>query len=39
MREKDLPLKLSKYEFYKDTVTFLGHVISREGLILDPKKV
>ena len=28
LREKDLPVKLSKCEFHKDSVAFLGHTIS-----------
>jgi len=31
--------KLSKCEFWLQEVVFLGHVISAEGLIVDPRKV
>jgi hypothetical protein len=31
--------KLSKCEFWISEVLFLGHIINREGLALDPKKV
>jgi len=30
---------LSKCEFWLNEVTFLGHVISDEGIFVDPKKV
>ena len=39
LKEKDLPVKLSKYEFHKDKITFLGFIISREGLAPDLKKI
>jgi hypothetical protein len=31
--------KLSKCEFYISLVLFLGHIINRYGLVVDPKKV
>jgi hypothetical protein len=31
--------KLSKCEFWISEVLFLGHIINREGLVVDPKKV
>ena len=31
--------KLSKYEFWIDQVVFLGHVISKKGVEVDPKKI
>jgi hypothetical protein len=31
--------KLSKCEFWISEVLFLGHIINREGLVIDPKKV
>uniref|UniRef100_A0A2N9F8N8 Reverse transcriptase n=1 Tax=Fagus sylvatica TaxID=28930 RepID=A0A2N9F8N8_FAGSY len=39
LRENQLYGKLSKCEFWLDKVTFLGHVISREGICVDPNKV
>ena len=39
LREKDLPVKLSKYEFHKHSVAFLGYIVSNKGLSPDPKKV
>ena len=31
--------KLSKSEFYKDKIQYLGHVISERGLAVDPKNI
>jgi hypothetical protein len=31
--------KLSKCEFWISEVLFLGHIINRDGLVVDPKKV
>ena len=39
LREYELYAKFSKCEFWLDNVTFLGHVISKDGLSVDPKKV
>ena len=39
MRDKQLYAKLSKCEFWKDKVAFLGHVVSKEGIFVDPKKI
>ncbi|XP_040944246.1 uncharacterized protein [Gossypium hirsutum] len=38
-REKQLYVKLSMCEFWLYKVVFLGHVISAEGIQVDPKKV
>jgi hypothetical protein len=39
LREKKLYAKLSKCEFWLGEVKFLGHVISKEGIVVDPTKV
>ena len=39
LRENQLYGKLSKCELWLAKVTFLGHVISREGIYVDPNKV
>jgi hypothetical protein len=39
LRENKLYAKFSKCEFWLDTVSFLGHVISKEGIKMDPAKV
>ena len=35
----NMKLKLSKCEFVKSQVEFLGHLLSREGLKMDPRKI
>jgi hypothetical protein len=39
LREHQLYAKFSKCEFYQDKVQYLGHVISGEGISVDPEKV
>ena len=39
LRTHQLYAKLSKCEFWINSVSFLGHVISKEGVQVDPKKV
>ena len=39
LREKQLYAKLSKCEFWMNEVQFLGHVISAQGIVVDPAKV
>ena len=39
LREKQLDAKYSKCEFWLHEVSFLGHVVSGEGISVDPKKV
>ena len=39
LKEKKLYAKLSKCEFWLSDVSFLGHVISRDGIAVDPSKV
>ena len=39
LRTHQLYAKLSKCEFWLNSVSFLGHVISKEGVRVDPKKV
>jgi hypothetical protein len=39
LREHRLFAKFSKYEFWLDSVSFLGHVISREGIKVDAAKI
>ena len=36
LRERQLYGKLSKCEFWLDDVQFLGHVISTQGILVDP---
>ena len=39
LRERQLYAKLSKCQFWVDRVAFLGHVISVEGVSVDPQKI
>ena len=38
-RERQLYTKFSKCQFWLDRVAFLGHVISAEGVSVDPQKI
>ena len=39
LREKKLYAKFSKCEFWLDSVSFLGHVVSMDGVMVDPSKI
>ena len=39
LRDKQLYVKFSKCEFWLKEVVFLGHIISAEGVCVDPKKI
>ena len=39
LRKKQLYVKLSKCEFWLNEVSFLGHLISEEGIRVDPRKI
>ena len=39
LREQQLYAKLRKCQFWLDRVAFLGHVISTEGISVDPQKI
>ncbi|XP_021743197.1 uncharacterized protein LOC110709290 [Chenopodium quinoa] len=39
LREHQLYAKLSKCEFWLEKVAFLGHVISKDGVSVDPSKI
>jgi hypothetical protein len=39
LREHQLYAMFSKYEFWLDTIPFLGHILSAEGVAVDPSKV
>ena len=39
LREKKLYVKLSKCDFWLNKVSFLGHIVSVEGIRVDPIKI
>ena len=39
LRIAGLKLKPSKCEFFKDQISYLGHIVSKDGVETDPKKV
>ena len=39
LRENQLYAKASKCEFWLNEVKFLGHVVSKNGIVVDPTKV
>ncbi|WJZ84253.1 hypothetical protein VitviT2T_003866 [Vitis vinifera] len=39
LRDKQLYAKLKKCEFWLDKVSFLGHVVTKDGISVDPGKV
>ena len=39
LREHKLYEKLRKCDFYKDRIHYLGHIISVEGIYVDPEKI
>jgi hypothetical protein len=38
LREHQLYGKLSKYSFYQKQIHYLGHIISKYGITVDPEK-
>ena len=39
LRKEQLYVKPSKCEFWLNEVSFLGHIVSKEGIGVDPKKI
>ena len=39
LRANKLYAKFSKYEFWLEKVAFLGHILTAEGVAVDPEKV
>ena len=39
LKEKKLYAKFSKCEFWLSAVAFLGHIVSKEGIMVDPKNI
>ena len=39
MQDHQLFAKFSKCDFFKDKIQYLGHVVTKEGISVDPKKI
>ena len=39
LREKKLYAKFSKCNFWLEEIAFLGHIIKKEGVMVDPEKI
>ena len=39
LKNKQLYVKLKKCEFWLDKVSFLGHVVTKDGISVDPRKI
>ena len=39
LRRNDLYAKLTKCKFWLEKVVFLGHIVSKEGIFVDPQKI
>jgi hypothetical protein len=39
LREHQLYAKLSKCSFYQEKIHYLGHIISEQGIAVDPEKI
>ena len=39
LREANLMMKSKKYEFVKQELRFLGHIIFKDGIRVNPKKI
>ena len=39
LREHQLYAKLSKCDFYRDRIQYLGHIILEEGILVDPENI
>jgi hypothetical protein len=39
IREHQLYAKLRKFSFYQKQIHYLGHIISKDGIVVDPEKI
>ena len=39
LREHQIFAKFNKCVFFKDKIQYLGHVVTKEGILVDPKKI
>ena len=38
LREQQIYAKFSKSDFFKDKIKYLGHVLSKDGILVDTNK-
>ena len=39
LQDHQLFVKFSKCNFFKDKIQYLGHVVTKEGILVDPEKI
>ena len=39
LREQQLFLNFRKCDFFKDRIQYLGHAVSKDGILVDPNKI
>ena len=39
LREQQLFSKFNKCDFFKDRIQYLGHVVCKDGILVDPDKI
>jgi hypothetical protein len=39
LRENQLYAKLRKCSFYQKHIHYLGHIVSKDGIVVDPEKI
>ena len=39
LREENLKFKLQKCSFFQFSILYLGHIVSRDGMAVDPSKI
>ena len=39
LQDHQLFAKFSKCDFFKDKIQYLGHVVTKEGILVDPEKI
>ena len=38
-QQKKIFAKFSKFDFFNDKIQYLGHVVTKEGISVDPEKI
>jgi hypothetical protein len=39
LREHQIYAKLRKFSFYQEKIHYLGHIILKDGIVVDPEKI